>query len=383
MQNVTRYFLLLLLGFGGLSLSGQQVGTYLTETGVRFEALTYASPGHFYSLDYWTGNIYKISPGPTVTNIISGMANPVGGAMDNDGNFYFSELGTGKIHKVMPDNSHHEFASGFAGPTGIALAPTGDTLYVASYNNNTIRKVALSDSSVHNFAVGGGINGPDGLVFAPNGDLIVANFDDNRVHRIDPAGNVSLFSTLGGSPNSGYITRINNTYFITGFNGHRVWRLDSAGNSSWLAGNGMPGYVDGPGAQAEFTRPNGIATNANGDTLWVTQGNVTGHLRIITDFDLITQVEAPQLEAISLEVLPNPATDRSVIRFELAAADRIQISVHNAQGQLVMELVEENLNAGPHEITLGDSIPGLPAGAYFCRMQVGEAVTATRFIVPK
>ena len=379
MKRPLTIFLLLLLVSSGITLTAQQVGTYLTRQGVRFEAITYAPSGFYYSLDYWTGNVYKIGPGDSVRTIVTGMSGPVGGAMDADGNFYYSELNTGKVFKVRPDDSYNEFASGFFGPTGMVLNPTQDTLYVNNYNNNTVKKLALADSSVHNFSGGNGIAGPDGIVLAPNGDLIVANFDDNRVHRINSSGIVSLFATLNGSPNSGYLVRLGQHYYITGFNGNRVYKIDSVGNVSVLAGTGMPGTLNGPASQAEFVRPNGICLNATQDTLLVTQGNVSGHLRYIVDFDLPTSVETPSDDGLGLECIPNPASDQSVIRVTLETPGAVRLDLYDVEGRLLRVLLEDELAAGVLEMPLERE--GLAPGVYFCRLSAQGKVASEKFVV--
>jgi len=61
--------------------------------------------------------------------------------------------------------------------------------------------------------------------------------------------------------------------FVSDAGGHRIRRVAVDGTVETVAGDGIAGFPDGPGAQAEFYGQEGIAVSADGKTVWVTDGN--------------------------------------------------------------------------------------------------------------
>lgn len=386
MQHIRRNLLFLLLLFSYFHGKSQTVSTLPANLGVaRVEAITMNHNGYLYTPSGQTGNLYKIHPGGTFSIIVSGLASPFGGAVDNDTCFYFSEYNTGRIFKVRPDDSYNVFATGFSGPTGIALGPTGDTLYVSNYNNDAIYKVAMADSSVHPWIQNNGISGPDGLVFDPEGNLYIANFDDNLVHKVDTNDQISQFAALSSS-NSGYITLVDSTFYICGFFSNQVHAIDMAGNDSVFAGTGGPGYRDGAASFAKFYRPNGMARNAAGDTLYVTDGTPTAKIRIIDLYGVPTGLEDSDQDGIDrplLSIGPNPFSDQTTIQYELSTPTSVELFVVDPLGKRVATLSKGMQNAGSHQAIWRNNAgngQALPAGNYQVVLEKGnvrESITAT------
>jgi hypothetical protein len=81
---------------------------------------------------------------------------------------------------------------------------------------------------------------------------------------------------------------------------------------------------------------------------------------------------------------PNPALRTTTIRFELAAAARVQIEVFDLQGRLVRRLLDAGRPTGEHvqEWNLrDDSGAPLRAGVYLYRMRVGARAAAQKLVV--
>jgi hypothetical protein len=75
-------------------------------------------------------------------------------------------------------------------------------------------------------------------------------------------------------------------------------------------------------------------------------------------------------------VAPNPCTERSVVRFVLAAAGFTRVTFVDAQGRRVRTLAEGHRSAGEHAAMLDAA--GLAAGVYFLRVDAGAAAPATQ-----
>jgi hypothetical protein len=76
-------------------------------------------------------------------------------------------------------------------------------------------------------------------------------------------------------------------------------------------------------------------------------------------------------------VTPNPAPGSVMIRFRLSAPGPVSISVYDISGHLCETPLEMELLAGEHEV----DVAGLPPGAYFVKMSVGEMILTRRFIL--
>ncbi|MEY4488373.1 MAG: hypothetical protein RIQ79_881, partial [Verrucomicrobiota bacterium] len=132
-----------------------------------------------------------------------------------------------------PFNDGPAAAARFFLPRDVAVAADGTT-YVADNGNFRIRKI-FPDGSVTTF-VGSGVAGfadgpgeyakflsPTGITIGPTGDFYVADALNNRIRKITPAGVVST-----------------------------------------LAGSGVAGFADGPGATAQFKSPLRLTTGPDG-----------------------------------------------------------------------------------------------------------------------
>ena len=76
---------------------------------------------------------------------------------------------------------------------------------------------------------------------------------------------------------------------------------------------------------------------------------------------------------------PNPFNSQTVIRFELSAAAKIDLSIYNLQGQRVVVLAKGRQRAGTGQVSwngLDHKGRPLPSGVYFYRLVVdGKRVT--------
>ncbi len=110
----------------------------------------------------------------------------------------------------------------------------------------------------------------------------IADVENHTIRLLDSSGNVSTFAGTG-SPGfvNGFRTAAQfnvpaavtwdssgNLYIADSMN-HVIRKVDTSGNVTTLAGTGQHGYVDGPGWQAQFNMPCGIAYNLADNFLYV------------------------------------------------------------------------------------------------------------------
>jgi len=118
---------------------------------------------------------------------------------------------------------------------------------------------------------------PYGIARAEDGTLLVADGgDSNRIRRIDPAGTVTTWAgsvegfrdgvgaaAAFNTPSGIAMDRTGNLY-VADTGNHAIRRITPDGNVTTLAGTGIAGFRDGPGAQAQFNGPIGVAVDAAG-----------------------------------------------------------------------------------------------------------------------
>ncbi len=76
---------------------------------------------------------------------------------------------------------------------------------------------------------------------------------------------------------------------------------------------------------------------------------------------------------------PNPFNPETAIRFQLPASGHVNLTVYNAAGQTVAELVDSHLDAGQHVVTFHAA--SLASGVYFYRLQQGRSAVVRKMIL--
>ncbi|WP_256788693.1 serine/threonine-protein kinase [Frankia sp. AvcI1] len=205
------------------------------------EKVTTGPDGSVYFSDYDNHRIRKIDPAGIITTYVgTGVAGytGAGGAatqaridgpnditMTDDGTLYFVDLTSETIQKVTPDGIISTIAgTGEAGYTGdggparsaklnkpsLAIGPDGETFYIADYNNNRVRKIdpngiitTIAGTGTEGSGGDGGpataaqFKNPSSVVVDGSGAVYVADNGNDRVRRIDPAGTIATIAQPG------------------------------------------------------------------------------------------------------------------------------------------------------------------------------------------
>ena len=241
--------------------------------------------GNIYVVDHLNNLIRKITPDGVVTTFAGSGAighadgvgtaatfnNPTGLAVDVAGNVYVADVSNNLIRKIAPDGTVTTLAGSgangsanglgtaatFSNPSGIAVDGAGN-VYVADLSNNLIRKI--TPGGVVTTLAGSGLSGSD------DGVGTAATFNQPYGLAVDPMGNV----------------------FVADWGNNEIRKITPAGVVTTIAGNGKPGSADGVGTAATLNRPFGLAIDESGNIYVVDTGNEL--IREITPAGAVTTV---------------------------------------------------------------------------------------------
>lgn len=338
--------------------------------------LIYGPNGAIYGSDFDGDSVFKINPNGTVSAFVSGIQNPNGLAFDNNQNLYVVGWGQGTIWKVDTMGTKEILIDGLANPSGLIQMLNEDTLLFSTPIHNSISKLTL-DGIVVPYIVDNQLNAPVGLDYNENGELIIANFSDNRIFKVEADESLSLIVNILATPQGiGFIECLGDFIFATMFSSNKIYRTDYDGNFVLVAGSTL-GSVDGDASVAQFNKPNGILSTTNGDSILVSDYG-TGSLRIITGLDLISSIEGTQPVVLEdIKVFPNPTSEKLFLEFSIQEPlTMISWELTDATGQVIYyENWGEVFPMGNNKLEI-NLPPGITPGIYFYRLSDETSVLA-------
>ncbi|HTV58125.1 MAG TPA: SMP-30/gluconolactonase/LRE family protein [Verrucomicrobiae bacterium] len=205
-------------------------------------------------------SLYKVTPNFAVKPFITELMNPTGLAVDREGRLFVSCRHDGTIYRVTPDGKAMQWLEGMGIATGIAFDKDRN-LYVGD-RSGTIFKIGV-DREVFVFATIEPSVAAYHLAFSPGGDLYVtgpttSSFD--RVFRITPNGEVTVFYRGLGRPQGIAFDRQGNLYVAASLGGQRgVVRITPQGQAELvLSGGNIVGLALLPSHRALLTTNNAL-----------------------------------------------------------------------------------------------------------------------------
>jgi sugar lactone lactonase YvrE len=203
-------------------------------------------------------SLYKVTPNRTVKPFVTELMNPTGLALDREGMLYVSCRNDGTIHRISPDGHSMQWIEGMGIATGLVFDKIGN-LYVGD-RSGTIFKIN-QDREIFVFATLEPSMAAYHLAFGPGGDLYVtgpttSSFD--RVYRVTPAGEVTVFYRGLGRPQGMAFDRAGNLYVAASLRGQRgVVRLTPQANAELaISGSGIVGLALLPSRRAILATTN-------------------------------------------------------------------------------------------------------------------------------
>ena len=268
------------------TFAGRQIGDgrlAAEATLIRPSGLAFAADGALLIVDRGHDRIRRVDP---VTGIISTLAGTIRG---NTGNGMVADQGELNV----PLSVHVE-------------AATGD-LIIAELESHIIRRVAAATGLLSKIAgtadtpgYGGDtgpatsalLNGPTDAVSDGAGGILIADHDNHRIRRVDALGNINTVAGTGVPgyagdgivPGSAPLAQLNGPncvlpipgggFFVCDELNHVIRRVSALGAIATVAGNGLPGFADGPATGgAQLNKPRSLAfADGTGNVLLVSDG---------------------------------------------------------------------------------------------------------------
>ena len=204
-------------------------------------------------------------------------------------------------------------------PFGVALDRAGNVYVSDAGANNHVRKIAPDGAATilaggrEGFADGAGaaaaFHTPSGIAIDRSGNVLVADTGNNAIRRVTPQG---VVSTLAGDGAAGWIdgpgkqARFNGptgvavdllgNVFVADTYNDRIRKIAPDGSVTTIAGGAAPGLLDGPGLAAQFDTPTGLALDVQGKLFIADTGN--GAVRTLGADGMVTTLvqTAPGLD---------------------------------------------------------------------------------------
>lgn len=128
------------------------------------------------------------------------------------------------------------------------------------------------------------------------------------------------------------------------------------------------------------------------EAVWLTRAGVASGRDDVVDAALrwihransgltsILPADDPQYSNL-LQASPNPASERTTLRFQVPLPSRVTLTLFDAMGRAVQTLADAQYSTGVYVVDAETS--SLPAGLYSCRLQTGSMVVAKSLVVTK
>lgn len=286
--------------------------------------------GNLFVTAFDENRIYKITPSG-VKSIFAGtgsagsvdgsgtfasFSGPGGIVIDNAGNLYIADQVNNKIRKITPTGVVSTLAgSGNAGAAnGLGLA--------ANFNN------------------------PDGLIADKQGNIYVADTKNNLVRKITPAGLVSTFAGSGTAASvdglataasfnypTGLAIDASDNLYVADYKNNLIRKITPAGLVTTLAGTGVPGNNNGKPESASFYGPIEVEFDAVGNLIvnefinnLIRRINLTGYtidktLPAGLTFDPTTGIISGKPTSVS------PAQDYTITAYNALGSSSTKVSI--------------------------------------------------------
>lgn len=280
-------------------------------------------------------------------------------------------------------------------PWGIAIDPSGN-IFIADRENHRIRRIdtkgiitTFAGNGRAGFSGDGGpataasLNTPHALALTPAGDLLIADFSNNRIRAVSPAGIIRTWAGNGkadytgdggpaiaaamDSPISLTVDSRGNTYVAHAFSVVRRIALD--GTISTVAGADFDGFSGdgGPPLSAALDGPFGLAVDRAGN-LYIAD-SFNNRIRVVRSVGLSTTLSPSPINMTAVTGSGNSAPARVNVASSVNGIPFTPSVIYGQQPEKWLTVTASNTKA-PATLTLEVNAAGLAPGRYSATLNV-------------
>jgi len=356
---------------------------------------------------YWTGNSAITSAnvdGSDVQTVVSGLPGLVGLydiAVDSDrGKLYFAHKAAYIIERVNLDGTGRETVITDAYPVGLALDVSGEKIYWTDYTNANprIRRANFDGTGVEDlFSASSGCDLTGIVLDLAAGHLYWAERMDQQIWRgnLDGTGATMLLQCWAGIGHPWGLALGNGRIYWTvgGIHGQAIASANLAGQDVQTLIEDLPlapRYLEFDAATQRLYWVN--YSTSNDGTVQRINLDGTGLETVVTtgirygyglalEFDSASAAIDTPLPMVRLSNHPNPFNPSTLISFDLAREQSVQLQIFTLDGALLRTLLDGPRPAGPHAVHWdGRDTQGrmLPSGVYLYRLTTDQTQQTRR-----
>jgi len=153
-------------------------------------------------------------------------------------------------------------------------------------------------------------------------------------------------------------------------------KTQEVGSENWV----KIGFVDGHGNSNSPKKYSYVDNNPVGSSKFcyrLKQIDNDGQF----EYSDIVEIELLPVQYALYQNYPNPFNNSTNIKFSLPKATRVEISIYNSLGELVINLLNRELEAGYHNVEFNTNI--FASGIYFYRIIANEFVQTKKMVLMK
>jgi len=182
-----------------------------------------APDGSLLVVEFGRLRLIRVDSSGRVTRLAQ-LAKPWGISRAANGSIYVSDLSW--VKRIDPGRSPQIVASVDPGVEvgPVAVTPSGDVVYSTV---SALYRLAQGAGSPQQLAPGVPFSGPHGIAIAADGAILVSDSGNDLIRRIDPAGSVSTFASIG-SPR-GIDVAPDGTVYLAAGDEHRIVHFSASG----------------------------------------------------------------------------------------------------------------------------------------------------------
>lgn len=248
----------------------------------------------------------------------------------------------------------------------------GNFLYATDFSDQKIYKIDITDldNPTQEVIVENTNATPNGILYdGENNRLLWVTWGNNAsIRAVDLTDNsLSIVQTTSLSNIDGIDEDNEQNYYISSWGPARITKFDKDFINA-------PETVTTPALSA----PADIGYSLQTDTLAIPMGGNVVYIGL-GEPPVVSKTNDLTFGDFNMHIFPNPVSENSVIQFELATAQKVNLTIFDTEGRKIKTLLSGTQMNGKHTVLLA-GIP-LSNGVYFCRLTTEEGEESLRFVV--